>query len=479
MTLTPKDYLTVLTFVALLIGLAAGVVSQIAKTSDNVEGSNIKRLTTAGKLALGISLLGFCGSLSSELLKVYIADAQRRADDIEADRKKEQQRIENEWRQRSEQLLNAAVSKADENLRHVIEGFKQEQNDFLRQRLDAAAQQQELLNDNLIRETRLYGRLSAASTPLTKLTIRLVVDSVPADIRARLQSGIEAAKQRPKQADFQDLLEHHNADDGDERALVRSEMDQRAVQPFITWLATGKFEMKQSMLLIGLDDHFSAIACVGWIKSPDLFDPVYHHEEKKPAGKKGKDAAPKGKDAAPKKVTKLPAGIVIGKEIEWGLSYEPDTRDYARARSARPASTIEVSGETVILALDFDHLALSDALLRYAPTSMTTASLPDRVIFAAWSASSTGDPDSAFPLVELPFSSAAIGESLIGLNATKVAPGKRPNWGSGVRLEIVPNRVGEIAKKYDFAAVAGDDLMEGSRGDESHGYARLWRGQAQ
>jgi hypothetical protein len=457
-----KDYLTLLTFVGLFIGLIAGVISQIAKTSETVDGSNIKRLTTAGKLALGISLIGFVGSFSSELLKASITAAQKQADAAEAERRVERQQSEDEWRKRSEQLLNTAVSKADENLRHVIEGFKAEQLAILNARL-------ELLNDNLIRETRLYGRLSATSTPLTKLTIRLVVKDVPEEVRTKLQKAIQTAKERPNAPDFQDLNEHHDVDDEDERALVRSEMDRLAIQPFIAWLATGAFELKQGILLVGLGDHFSAIACIGWIDSPDFFDPTYRADDKKKIGKKNKTE---------KKVTKLPSGVVVGKEIEWKPSYEKDTRDYEREKKTRPATTIAVSDNSVILAIDFDHLALSDALLRYAPNSMTNASLPDRLIFVAWSPSQTGDIDSAFPLVALPFNSTKIGESLSGLNSRKVTFKERPQWENVITFELIPNGVIEIAKEYGLRAVAEEELMEGPRADESHGYVRIWHGQS-
>ncbi len=455
-----KTYLTLLTFAGLFIGLIAGVISQIAKTSETIDGSNIKRLTMAGKLALGISLVGFAGSFSSELLKVSITEVQRRADVAEAERKKDRQKIEDEWRERSEVLLNAAVSKADENLQHVIQGFKAEQIEILKSRL-------ELLKDNLIRETRLYGKLSATSTPLTKLTVRVIVNDVPEEVRTKIEKGIQAAKERPNAPDFQDLNEYHSVDDEDERALVRSEMDRLAIQPFIAWLATGGFELKQGVLLVGLDGHFSAIACVGWISSPDFFDPTYRAADQKKLGKKNK---------AGKKVTKLPSGIIIGQELEWKPSYDKDVRDYERVKKTRPATTIEVSGNSVILSIDFDHLALNDALLRYAPNSMTTASLPDQLIFVAWAPSHTGEIDSAFPLAELPFSSTKIGDSLSGLHSRRVMFKERPKWENVIKLDLIPNGVSEIAKGYELRAVADEELMEGARADESRGYARMWHG---
>ena len=45
-----------------------GLVSQLTKTSVDVDGTTRKRLTAPGKWALIISLLGFAGSFSSELL---------------------------------------------------------------------------------------------------------------------------------------------------------------------------------------------------------------------------------------------------------------------------------------------------------------------------------------------------------------------------------------------------------------------------
>jgi hypothetical protein len=105
--------------------------------------------------------------------------------------------------------------------------------------------------------------------------------------------------------------------------------------------------------------------------------------------------------------------------------------------------------------------------------------LPDNLAFVAWSPSRTGDVDSAFGLEALPFDSSKIGESLSDLSSRKIALKKNPAWEHDMKLELIPNGVGEIAKAYRLAAIAEEELMEGSRADESHGYARIWHAQVQ
>ena len=62
MSLAPQTYLSILTFLGLVLGFAGGAVSQLKKTSIDVDGTNEKRLTSFGKLALAISIIGFAGS---------------------------------------------------------------------------------------------------------------------------------------------------------------------------------------------------------------------------------------------------------------------------------------------------------------------------------------------------------------------------------------------------------------------------------
>jgi hypothetical protein len=61
------------------VGLTAGLISQLRKTSIDIEGTNQKQLTSFGKLAFAISLIGFTGSFASELLKSAISPEQEKS----------------------------------------------------------------------------------------------------------------------------------------------------------------------------------------------------------------------------------------------------------------------------------------------------------------------------------------------------------------------------------------------------------------
>ena len=134
----PQTYLRVLTFVGLIVGSMGGLVSQLTKTSVDVDGTTRKRLTTPGKWALIISLLGFAGSFSSELLKSSIQAQEKAQAQFAMDLQKERQRQDDLWKSRSSEIAQnifqkttSALQTSEKNLTETIEGFEREQNNIV------------------------------------------------------------------------------------------------------------------------------------------------------------------------------------------------------------------------------------------------------------------------------------------------------------------------------------------------------------
>jgi hypothetical protein len=73
--------LRILTFLGIVVGFIGSLISQLTKENVDVEGTVRKRLTSAGRWSLVISLLGFATSFASETLKSSL-DMHARIDDL-------------------------------------------------------------------------------------------------------------------------------------------------------------------------------------------------------------------------------------------------------------------------------------------------------------------------------------------------------------------------------------------------------------
>jgi hypothetical protein len=490
--MNPQTYLSTLTFIGLFFGIVGGLVSQLRKTSVDVEGTTKKLLTPSGKLAVAISILGFSGSFASELLKSSIQAQEKAQAKIEARLKEEREREEAQWKSRSIELAseilrntNSALAGSEENLRHTIEGFKHEQEGILKTRFDIAESRQKVLSDNLVREARLYGKISATSTPLTKMTIELTVEHVPGEILGKVRKGIKDAEDSTSSEDFRDLAEHHNVDDDDARSLVQSKMDKLVIQPFIYWLATGRFLKEQGILSLGLDKNFSTLLCVGWVSKPDITD-------------------------MDGKFTTLPAGVLIGDEIEWAPGYASQQPAYRRKQVIRPEISLSIVNDSLVLAVVLGIESLNESLLRYSKNSDRPATLSDNVELFSWSPSIGSELEKPEKdVLQLPFDSMKVHDSLIAVDAGKNLPSKNrtpswvdttstdwagnndawiksndewikqtPLWMRHIRLQIIPNGVDQISKTYNLSLSSSGYPFEGVREEEPRGYVRIWHGQA-
>jgi hypothetical protein len=468
--MNPQTSLTLLTIVGLIVGSIGGLISQLSKTSVEVDGTTRKRLTSAGKWALAISLLGFTGSFASELLKSSVQAQQRAQAEFDVKLKKERERQDDLWKTRSDEFARkifdkttSALNRSEQTLTETINGFEKEQEDILNTRLDIADSRQRVLSDNLLHETRLYGRLSGAGTPLTTMTIRLIITAVPSEVRQKLVKGLAAAKASTTEPWYVDQETYHATDRHTDQSLIQSVMDQKVIQPLIGWIGTDEFnpdldwKMKdqavkgQGILALSLDRHYSALACVGWVSEPDIFRP---------------EKAPKNR---PVTTSLLPSGVLIGDEIEFPRS--KPSHSYTREKTNRPAIKVDVVKDSLVLTIELTRLSLNDSLIRYAKNGGTTAALPDNVEFFSWSPSGEA--------ARLPFDPVEVNDGIPGLDKQpKTVPSQIPSWFRRMRLQIIPNGIDEISKTYDLTFSSAGDIVEGSRDDDLRGYVRLWHGHA-
>jgi hypothetical protein len=488
--MTPQTYLNLLTIVGLAVGSISGLISLLTKTSVEVDGTMRKRLTSPGRWALAISLLGFAGSFSSEMLKSSIqarAQAQAQLNEIFAQQKEKENK---EWQGRSETLqaaikidTKAAVDLAGKSINQTIEGFKKEE-------VAIADSRERVLRDNLLHEVSLYGKLSAAGTPLTSLSITFTVDDVPKAVRDKLRKEIADAPNTKDEDWVTDLFEHHNIDDDDADAFVQARIYEEAVQPFIDYLATGRLRREHALLVLSLDRRYSALACLGWISEADQrWTETITNSSKESQS------------------TLLPSGIFVGSEIDsHHTGVHGDNGTLLRQRTARPSFNIGVKGNSVFITLDLTLQSLGDALLRYPANSPATAGLSDDVEFFTWSPTSDGEmskeevDDSGLP--ELPFDIQRVRHSLTDVDVYKDRrstpdwvssdSGDREKWANGnatwvrnapawmhrIHVRIVPNGVEQVAKTYVLSLSSAGYPIEGTREDEPRGYVQIWHGHA-
>lgn len=470
----PQTYLRVLTFVGLIVGTMGGLFSQLTRTSVDVDGTTRKRLTAAGKWALAISLLGFAGSFSSELLKSSIQAQEKAQAQFATNLQKERERQDDLWKSRSSELAQnifqkttSALQTSEKNLTETIAGFEREQNNI-------AESRERVLSDNLMHETRLYGRLSDTGTPLTTMTIKLTIDNVPAAIRQKILQGSRTAEASTSEPDYQDLADHHNTGPEDDVALVQSVMDQKVIQPLINWVGADQFDPElnwkdekksaqaQGILAFSLDKHFSALVCVGWVSKPDIFI---------------KEQTPRDQ---PVTNSLLPSGVLIGDELEFFLSaYGPPSRSYKRTKVIRPLIRVSVVKNSLVLTIELTRASLDDSLIRYAQNSFTTASLADTVELFSWSPSNDGQEGTYGNPDLLPFDPVEVHSGIPSLDLEKDAESSQvPARLRRMRLQIIPNGIEKISKTYDLTFSSAGDIMEGPRDDYPRGYVRLWHGHA-
>jgi hypothetical protein len=489
--MNPQTYLTVLTFVGLVVGTVGVLIAQLTKTSVEVDGTMRKRLTRPGRWAFAISLLGFAGLFSSELFKTSIQAQQRAQVQIDAALKEQKERETKDWQGRSETLQGAikadtktAVTNSEKSINETIEASKREEASITESR-------ERVLRDNLLHEVSLYGKLSAAGTPLTSLTITFTIENVPQAVRNKLQKELVAASKVTAEPWVQDLFEHHNIDDDDAQAFVQARIYEEAVQPFIDYIATGRLRKEHALLVVSLDRRYSALACLGWIDEGWIETDRRWTETVE-------------EDSREHKISLLPSSILVEGEID---SRNPGSRgNLPRKKIKRPSFSIDVKGTSVSITLDLTLQSLRDALLRYPANSPATAGLNDHIEVFTWSPTNEGemsaDEVNASGSPELPFDTQRVRHSLTDVELHKdrrllpewrdSSTGDDENWQKGneawvrgapvwmhrISVRIVPNGIEQVAKTYKLRLSSAGYPLEGSRENEPRGYVQIWHGEA-
>jgi hypothetical protein len=149
------DVLTVITFGGLVVSFVAALVSQLWKGSVDVEGQIRKRLTPAGYLSLGISMVGLLASISSELIRISIKHSEQLQAQAAAEQERALRAQETRWRDEMQKLLSVARDDIEKNLDRTIHGFQESQQRFAETQANIVASKQEVLENNLRRTNEI------------------------------------------------------------------------------------------------------------------------------------------------------------------------------------------------------------------------------------------------------------------------------------------------------------------------------------
>jgi hypothetical protein len=420
----PKTYLSILTVLGLVLGFVGGAISQLKKTSSDVDGTNSKKLSSFGKLAFAISIIGFAGSFASELLKSAIAadDKRTSAKQLEDDAK---------WKDRSEKLSSDILNKTESNLSTLLET-----------KLAVSEAKQRLLNESLLRETRLYGRLSAVTAPLSSINITLTIQHVSPVLIASLGDIYEKALYTV-QHDWPYVRDWIPLTERQEEEETQALASQRSIQPIIGLLAGYGFKQSHGVLVLTLDNSVSTLFCIGDISTSDVRSRV---------------------DA----LRQLPSGISIDE-------YPEEKRE----KQNKPKVDVSVIKDSVVIRFDLTSDAINDALLHYSSVNRINASLPSAPSLFIWTPFNPVDTvHYAEYALDLPFypgdaetfrDADTIDIRYSGRDRSDTFAGKLP-WMDHMRLEITPNGVEEISKVYDLTPFSEGGLKG------VHGFARIWHG---
>lgn len=251
-------------------------------------------------------------------------------------------------------------------------------------------------------------------------------------------------------------LKHDDPEAAD--SFFQAALDHEVIQPFIHFLGTDHFLDEEAILVLSLDDRFSVLACVGWLKNGHSFDA--------------------NSDLSQSAKTELPSGIVLGGEdvgSSLGIRYYPP--DVLREKTHRPGIAVDVVADTVVLTLNITVASLNDTLLRYSASKIESAALADQVKFFIWS---PVDVESRmYRSSTLPFDAKSVHGSILALDDERASierVNKLPKWIRHFRVEICPNNVGLILKTFALSIAAEGQAVGRDLADD--GNVRIWHSNA-
>jgi hypothetical protein len=185
------NILTVITFGGLVVSFIAALVSQLWKGSVDVEGQLRKRLTPAGYLSLGISMVGLLASISSELIRISIKHSENLHTQAVAEQEAALRAQEARWRDEMQKLLSIAKDDIEKNLDRTIHGFQESQQRFAETQANILASKQEVLENNLRRTNEVI----VAVQPLTSLSLKWESTSTNAKLWQAMTKGERAVNE--------------------------------------------------------------------------------------------------------------------------------------------------------------------------------------------------------------------------------------------------------------------------------------------
>src|SRR4051794_20423252 len=115
--MNPNDTLSLISLLGFGISFIAGVTSQLWKSSVEVEGRLLKKLTPAGWLLFAIAIVSLSASIAAELIRVNIRSREQIQLKAEAAQKRALAEQERSWREDVRAMLAAAKHGIEENLR--------------------------------------------------------------------------------------------------------------------------------------------------------------------------------------------------------------------------------------------------------------------------------------------------------------------------------------------------------------------------
>jgi hypothetical protein len=179
--------LTTITILGLALSFLAGATSQIWKDSVEIDGQIKKRLTPAGWLSLGISLVGLSASIASELIRVGISHSEELQAQAERAQKQALEEQEARWRKDMSAMLSATKGDIEKNLEDTIKGFEDNQKRFSQTQAEIIASKQTLL-ENTLQHTN---EIIVAGQPLTSLSLHWKFASANTALSEAMTKGAE------------------------------------------------------------------------------------------------------------------------------------------------------------------------------------------------------------------------------------------------------------------------------------------------
>jgi hypothetical protein len=364
------DQLSGLTIAGLTLTCTGAVLSQAFRSSEEVAGRLTKRLTPAGWLWLGISLVGLSGSIASELVRIGIRgnEAIEKANQIaEAKREKQRQALEAElekarqarieglrqqWQGDVRMLLEAAKSDIGQNLINTISGFERSQRGIRETQARVASTRQAVVEAGV------------AGQPLNSLHLRWEFSSDDAALRQIIAKGADEIGENA--VDVQG---------GVPRTPFEVVEMEAAILPLFrhiaAWAPSGRKredDQRGLLVLIALDDAANAVLAFGDAEGAKTDAPAAGSERH-------------GASSIPWLVS--PRGRAEGSStlysVDWTLAPDELFSSLYRRNPAIPATAKLPRTLKVAIVYDFSYLPFTGAdLSRPRATNLWTSQARDR-----------------------------------------------------------------------------------------------------